>query len=416
MLRVLDVATGEQVDGPIDRARYSPVAWLPGGEAFYYVRRLDPAGCPRTSGSTTAGSGCTGSAPTPPTTPRSSARASTSGRYYGVSVSLRRPLAARSRLRRAPPPATTCGSPTSTAPTRPLLRCASRSRARRPHQRQLRPRRAALRRHRPGRPARPARRHRPRRPGARTWRDLLPAAPGGRARGLRRARRRRTRRPAAAARLVDPARRLRGDVHDLATGAPLDGDGAVAAARASARSAGSSARPEGGHEAWFTYTDHTTPAARATATTGATASLSLFSSPPGVVEVRRSSRQQVAYTSAGRHDRPDVRARPRGRRAGRPAPGDPLRLRRLRRLADARRTPRASSPGSRPAASTRSPTCAAAARRARPGTATGCSAHKQNVFDDFHAAAERLVAEGWTTPASSPSAAAPTAGCWSAPR
>ena len=42
VLRVLDVATGEQVDGPIDRARYSPVAWLPGGEAFYYVRRLAP--------------------------------------------------------------------------------------------------------------------------------------------------------------------------------------------------------------------------------------------------------------------------------------------------------------------------------------------------------------------------------------
>ena len=46
MLRVLDVATGEQVEGPIDRARYSPVAWLPGGEAYYYVRRLDPAGLP----------------------------------------------------------------------------------------------------------------------------------------------------------------------------------------------------------------------------------------------------------------------------------------------------------------------------------------------------------------------------------
>jgi prolyl oligopeptidase len=26
-------------------------------------------------------------------------------------------------------------------------------------------------------------------------------------------------------------------------------------------------------------------------------------------------------------------------------------------------------------------------------------AHKQNVFDDFHAAAERLVADGWTTSA-----------------
>ncbi|MCR6646952.1 MAG: prolyl oligopeptidase family serine peptidase [Cellulomonas sp.] len=42
VLRVLDVTTGEVVDGPIDRARYSPVAWLPGGEAFFYVRRLAP--------------------------------------------------------------------------------------------------------------------------------------------------------------------------------------------------------------------------------------------------------------------------------------------------------------------------------------------------------------------------------------
>ncbi|HEY3437205.1 MAG TPA: prolyl oligopeptidase family serine peptidase [Actinotalea sp.] len=42
VLRVLDVATGAVVDGPLDRARYSPVAWLPGGAAFYYVRRLDP--------------------------------------------------------------------------------------------------------------------------------------------------------------------------------------------------------------------------------------------------------------------------------------------------------------------------------------------------------------------------------------
>lgn len=46
ILRVLDVETGEVVDGPIDRARYSPVAWLPGGEAFFYVRRLSPDGLP----------------------------------------------------------------------------------------------------------------------------------------------------------------------------------------------------------------------------------------------------------------------------------------------------------------------------------------------------------------------------------
>jgi prolyl oligopeptidase len=40
IVRVMDVASGEIVDGPIDRARYSPIAWLPGGEAYYYVRRL----------------------------------------------------------------------------------------------------------------------------------------------------------------------------------------------------------------------------------------------------------------------------------------------------------------------------------------------------------------------------------------
>jgi prolyl oligopeptidase len=42
LLRVLDVATGELADGPIDRCRYSGVGWLPGGKAFYYVRRLPP--------------------------------------------------------------------------------------------------------------------------------------------------------------------------------------------------------------------------------------------------------------------------------------------------------------------------------------------------------------------------------------
>lgn len=42
VLRVLDVGTGQVVDGPIDRVRRSPIAWLPGGRAFYYVRRLPP--------------------------------------------------------------------------------------------------------------------------------------------------------------------------------------------------------------------------------------------------------------------------------------------------------------------------------------------------------------------------------------
>ena len=41
-LFVLDVDTGERVDGPIDRVRNTMVAWLPGRRGFYYVRRLDP--------------------------------------------------------------------------------------------------------------------------------------------------------------------------------------------------------------------------------------------------------------------------------------------------------------------------------------------------------------------------------------
>ncbi|AUS79962.1 S9 family peptidase [Actinoalloteichus sp. AHMU CJ021] len=46
VLFVVDVRTGERVDGPIDRCRYSAVAWLPGGKEFYYVRRLPPERVP----------------------------------------------------------------------------------------------------------------------------------------------------------------------------------------------------------------------------------------------------------------------------------------------------------------------------------------------------------------------------------
>ncbi len=39
-LHVIDVATGERLDGPIERCRYSSIGWLPGGQDLYYVRRL----------------------------------------------------------------------------------------------------------------------------------------------------------------------------------------------------------------------------------------------------------------------------------------------------------------------------------------------------------------------------------------
>jgi prolyl oligopeptidase len=48
LLWVLDVATAEVVEGPIERTRYCVVTWLPGGEEYFYGRRLDaervPAG------------------------------------------------------------------------------------------------------------------------------------------------------------------------------------------------------------------------------------------------------------------------------------------------------------------------------------------------------------------------------------
>jgi prolyl oligopeptidase len=42
LLYVLDVATGQVVDGPIDRIRGKSIGWLAGGELFYYVRCLPP--------------------------------------------------------------------------------------------------------------------------------------------------------------------------------------------------------------------------------------------------------------------------------------------------------------------------------------------------------------------------------------
>jgi prolyl oligopeptidase len=46
LLHVLDVATGQPLDGPIDRCRYSSVAWLPGGKELFYARRLPPSQVP----------------------------------------------------------------------------------------------------------------------------------------------------------------------------------------------------------------------------------------------------------------------------------------------------------------------------------------------------------------------------------
>ena len=65
LLRVMDVTTGAVADGPIDRCRYSNVAWLPGGKAFYYTRGCRRMPCRTARASTTGGFTCTRSAPPP---------------------------------------------------------------------------------------------------------------------------------------------------------------------------------------------------------------------------------------------------------------------------------------------------------------------------------------------------------------
>jgi prolyl oligopeptidase len=45
-LWVMATGTGETVDGPIDRCRYSSLAWTADGQGLYYVRRLPPEAVP----------------------------------------------------------------------------------------------------------------------------------------------------------------------------------------------------------------------------------------------------------------------------------------------------------------------------------------------------------------------------------
>jgi prolyl oligopeptidase len=387
LIRVLDVETGTLVDGPIDRGRYTSIAWLPGGKAFYYVRRLPPDEVPEgeTQYHRRVYLHMVGTPAEQDTLVFGEGRHKTD--YYGVSVSrdgrwlvisASRGTAPRNDLWIADLVASSAEAPvlqaviegadaqTSVHVGRDGLLYVFTD---------LDAPRARLAICDPGSPD----------PGR--WRDLLAEDPEAVLRdyvildGLDR--------PVL---LASWTRHAVSEitVHDLVTGARLSavempGLGSVYALVE---------RPEGGHEAWFGYTDYTTPstALRYDAITG---TVSTWASPPGEVPQIDVIAKQVTYQSKD---------------------GTAVRMIVL--------APRAGSGGPRPAVLygyggfnvSLTPGYSAnllawvaaggvwAIANLRGGSEEGeqwhrdgMLDHKQNVYDDFHAAADKLVADGITT-------------------
>ncbi|MEU1726385.1 prolyl oligopeptidase family serine peptidase [Actinomadura sp. ATCC 39365] len=387
ILYVMDVATGMRVEGPIDRCRYSPIAWLPGGEAFYYVRRL-----PRTE------------------VPENEAqfhrrvylhRVGTSTEddvmifgqglkmtnYYGVSVSRDGHwLQVSAHEGTAPRNDLWVADLTASPADSPDLKVVQEGVDAQ----------TALVFGRDGRlyvhTDRDASRGRvcvtdPAEPGYETWRDLIPEDPEAVLSDF--AILDDLERPVM---LVGWTRHAISEitVHDLATGervgsVPTPGLGTIG---------GISERPEGGFEAWFGYTDNTTPPTiqRYDARTGET---TLWAASPGAVEVPPVRTSQVVYRSK---DGTDVRMliiSPADERPG-PRPtilygygGFGLSM-----------TPGYSASilawveagGVYAIANLRG-----GGEEGEDWHRAGMLANKQNVFDDFHAAAEHLIETGVTT-------------------
>lgn len=358
-LRVMDVGTGHDVDGPIGDCRYSPVAWLPGSEAFYYVRarkgvylhRLGTSPADDRELFTAEGAASYGLG------------LSTDGRWLTLSA--------------APGPAT---------PNELWLADLARGELRRVQAGALARSVAAV-----GRDGRlyvltdldaPRRRlcvADPLRPEA--WKDLVAEDPES---------------VLAAFTILDGNRLLVSRVrhavseivvHELDTGRPaekvrLPGAGTVGPL---------TARPEGGHEAWFLYTDAVTPAGvwRYDARDGC-----LTSWEAGVPAAGIESRQVTFSSHDGTQVRMTVIAKP-GDGGPRPAIltgyggfGVPL-------------TPGYAADSLAWIEAGGVLAVAGIRGGGEEGEAwhrAGMREHKQNVFDDFAAAAEKLIADGWTTP------------------
>jgi prolyl oligopeptidase len=376
-LFVLDVDTGQVVDGPLDRCRYSPVAWLPGGTAFYYVRAaaegrrvfLHTVGAPGENDTLVFGAG------------------RDANTAYGLDISQDGRWLTVAASRDAAPGndlwlADLADSPADRPDPRPIqVGVAARTAAT------------------VGRDGRlyvltdlgaPRSRVCVSDPTSINWVDLVAEDPTAVLKDVVVLDGPSLPRPLL---LVGRIRHAISEIgiHDLVTGerigdVPLPGLGSVGSM---------SVRPDGGHEVWFNYTDSVTPGAvyRFDAVTGRT---TRWVDAPGAAEVPVvQSRQIVCRSADGTPVRVVVLARPNN--DGQPRPtilygygGFGFSL-----------TPTYSSyllawieAGG-----------VFAMAQLRGGGEEGADWHragmlesKQNVFDDVVAVAERLVDDGWTTP------------------
>ena len=390
LLRVIDVTTGSLADGPIDRCRYSNVAWLPGGKAFYYTRRLPPeavpdgesqyhrrvylhqVGAPADEDVLIFGEG----------------RDKTD--YYGVSVSRDgRWLVISASRGTAPRNDLWIADLSESDPASPDLRVIQEGVDAQ----------TSLRVGRDGRlyaftdygaprgriavtdPADPA---------PATWRDLISEDPEAVLSGYAILDGPELDRPVL---LAGWTRHALSEitVHDLATGerlsqVPLPGLGTAG---------GASERPEGGHEAWFVYTDYTTSSV-VLRFDGRDSSVTTWATAPGSVQVPEVTARQVTFRSEdGTAVRMLVISSGDAPEGPRPAilygyGGFDISL-----------TP-AYSPNILAWVSAGGVYAVAGLRggneEGEEWHRAGMLDRKQNVFDDFHAAAETLIRDGWTTP------------------
>ena len=395
VLRVLDVVNGQDVDGPIDRARYSPVAWLPDGKAFYYVRRLPADAIPAGEEQFHRRVYLHRLGTDPGQDIELFGVGLSKTNYYGVHVSRDgRWLVVTAAEGTAPRNDVWLADLSASTPEAPQLEPVQVGVDARAYPHVGRDGRLYVWTDRDASRGRLAVAD-PSRPGPETWHDLLPEDPEAVLEDYS---------------ILDDLDRpvllaswtrhglSELSVHDLSSGhrmttLGLPGLGSIG---------GLSERPEGGHEAWFAYTDHTTPVV-VLHYDGKTAEVDTWAQSPGVVTVPKVRSRQVVYQSADgtdvrmiilspgtvvdRPDQPSWRPRPTVL-YGYGGFGLPL-------------TPAYSA--SVLAWVEAGGVWAVAGLRGggEEGEAwhrVGMREHKQNVFDDFHAAARYLVDEGWTTP------------------